>query len=69
MRMPNQRNAGGIVGDTPSHTDELYVMTSSTATPRRLTDFNGFVDSLSLGRTTTIDWRGPDGFHEDGVLT
>jgi dipeptidyl aminopeptidase/acylaminoacyl peptidase len=58
-----------FVGDTRGRADELYVMTSADATPRRLTDVNGFLDSLSLGRTETIDWRGPNGFHEDGVLT
>jgi dipeptidyl aminopeptidase/acylaminoacyl peptidase len=58
-----------FVGDTPSHADELYVMDSLDARPRRLTDVNGFLDSLSLGRVATIDWPGPDGFHEDGVLT
>ncbi len=58
-----------FVGDTPSHADELYVMDSLDARPRRLTDVNAFLDSLSLGRTATIGWRGPDGFREDGVLT
>lgn len=58
-----------FVGNTPSHADELYVMASPEAKPRRLTDVNGFLDSLSLGRRATIDWQGPGGFHEDGVLT
>lgn len=57
-----------FVGDTPRHADELYVMLSPTARPQRLTDVNGFLDSLSLGHTATIDWSGPDGFREDGVL-
>ena len=63
---------GGLVafvGHTPSHADELYAMTSVAVRPRRLTDVNGFLDSLSLGRVTTIEWQGPDGFREDGVLT
>ncbi|HUA23580.1 MAG TPA: S9 family peptidase [Steroidobacteraceae bacterium] len=58
-----------FVGATAGHGDELYVMTSPGAAARRLTDLNGFLDSLSLGRTTTIEWHGPDGFREDGVLT
>jgi dipeptidyl aminopeptidase/acylaminoacyl peptidase len=57
-----------FVGDTPAHADELYVMASPGARPRRVTDLNGFLDSLSLGRVATIDWRA-NGFHEDGVLT
>src|SRR6185312_15995242 len=42
---------------------------SVNAKPRRLTDVNAFVASLDLGRTESIAWTGPDGFHEDGVLT
>jgi len=58
-----------FVGATASHGDELYVMASPGASPRRLTDLNGFLDSLSLGRVATVDWHGPNGFREDGVLT
>ena len=57
-----------FVGSTPTHGDELYVMASPTSQPRRLTDINALLDSLSLGRTATIDWQGPNGFREDGVL-
>ncbi|MGH8127586.1 MAG: S9 family peptidase [Gammaproteobacteria bacterium] len=58
-----------FVGNTATHPDELYVMNSPDAKPRRLTDVNGFVDKLQLGRTTTVNWKGPNDFHEDGVLT
>ena len=58
-----------FIGSTLSHPDELYVMDSVTAKPRRLTDVNAFVDGLSLGRTESVAWQGPDGFQEDGVLT
>jgi len=58
-----------FLGSTPRHPDELYVMNVSKPAPRRLTDLNGFVDSLALGRVRAITWNGPDGFHEDGVLT
>ncbi|TAL89476.1 MAG: S9 family peptidase [Rhodanobacter sp.] len=58
-----------FIGSTTSHPGELYVMNSTSAKPRRLTNLNAFVDKLALGRTESIDWQGPDGFHEDGVLT
>ncbi|HET7395448.1 MAG TPA: S9 family peptidase [Gammaproteobacteria bacterium] len=58
-----------FTGSTATHPDELYVMDSVTAKPRRLTDLNAFVDKLKLGRTETLNWQGPDGFGEDGVLT
>ena len=58
-----------FVGTTATHPDELYVLHSLRAKPRRLTDVNGFVDKLQLGRSATIDWKGPNNFREDGVLT
>ncbi len=58
-----------FVGSTPTHPDELYVMDSPHARPRRLTDVNGFIGNIALGRSETVNWTGPGGFHEDGVLT
>ena len=58
-----------FVGNTARHPDELYVMSSVNAKPRRLTDLNAFVDKLQLGRTVPVNWQGPDGFRADGVLT
>ena len=58
-----------FIGSTANHPGELYVMKSTSAKPRRLTNRNAFIDQLALGRTESIDWEGPDGFHEDGVLT
>ncbi|HEY8682730.1 MAG TPA: S9 family peptidase [Rhodanobacter sp.] len=63
--------AGAIVfiGSTPTHPGELYVLDSVSAKPRRLTNANAFVDGLALGHTESIEWQGPNGFREDGVLT
>ncbi|HVX03546.1 MAG TPA: S9 family peptidase [Rhodanobacteraceae bacterium] len=58
-----------FIGSTATHPSELYVLDSTRARPRRLTDVNAFVDDLDLGRTESIDWTGPGGFREDGVLT
>ncbi|HYW77729.1 MAG TPA: S9 family peptidase [Gammaproteobacteria bacterium] len=58
-----------FIGSTASHPPELYIMKSVHAMPRRLTDVNGFVDKIALGRSKTVNWTGPGGFHEDGVLT
>ena len=58
-----------FVGYTPTHPAELYVLDATNGKPRRLTNVNAFVDGLTLGHVASIDWQGPDGFHEDGVLT
>ncbi len=72
---PGEENASvsnsgvvAFIGSTSTHPSELYVLDSVTGKPRRLTNFNGFVDSLALGKAENIDWKGPDGFDEDGVL-
>jgi dipeptidyl aminopeptidase/acylaminoacyl peptidase len=65
----SKTGAVAFVGSTKTHPNELYVMESVNAKPRRLTDVNAFVDGLTLGRTESIQWQGPNGFKEDGVLT
>src|SRR5712664_4140314 len=61
---------GDIVfaGSTPTQPSELYYMASAGDKPRRLTDFNHEIASLALGKAESIEWKGPDGFEEDGVL-
>ena len=58
-----------FTGSTPDHPEELYVMHSVDDSPKRLTNLNSFVDSLALAKVKGIEWNGPDGFNEDGVLT
>jgi len=53
---------------TPSHPKELYVMSSATATPKRLTNLNNAIASLQLGRSERMTWSN-EGFDEDGVVT
>jgi dipeptidyl aminopeptidase/acylaminoacyl peptidase len=58
-----------FIGATAMQPAELYVLDSTRAKPRRLTHVNAFVDALNIGRSEAIQWQGPDGFAEDGVLT
>ena len=58
-----------FIGSTRTHPDELYVVASADAKPRRLTDVNAFVDKLDLGRTESVQWKTDDGMDADGVLT
>jgi dipeptidyl aminopeptidase/acylaminoacyl peptidase len=64
----SKTGAVAFIGTTANHPSELYVLDSLSARPRRLTNVNAFTDSLDLGRTESIEWNGPDGFREDGVL-
>lgn len=58
-----------LVGSEPQRPTELYLMASAAATPERLTDFNAHIAAMELGKTETIEWDGPDGFRQDGVVT
>ncbi len=57
-----------FTGSTPTQPSELYYMASANEKPRRLTDFNHEIVSLALGKAEKFEWKGPDGFQEDGVL-
>jgi len=57
-----------FLGSTPTQPDELYYLASADAKPQRLTDFNHEIATLDLGHTDAFEWKGPDGFAEDGVV-
>jgi dipeptidyl aminopeptidase/acylaminoacyl peptidase len=48
---------------------ELYYLPPSSATPRKLTHLNDFLANIAIGRMTELNWTGPAGFQEDGVVT
>ncbi len=48
---------------------ELYYLRAGAKAPRRLTHFNDFLSRIAPGRMTELNWAGPDGFAEDGVVT
>ena len=57
-----------FTGTTPTQPTELYYLSSTSAKPKRLTDFNHEIAALDLGRIDTFEWKGPDGFAADGTL-
>jgi dipeptidyl aminopeptidase/acylaminoacyl peptidase len=57
-----------FTGSEPDRPTELYFMPGANARPRRLTDFNHGIAALELGRVETVEWAGPDGFRENGIL-
>ncbi len=58
-----------LIGVDPQRPEELYLMESASARPKRLTDFNAELASRQVGRVESISWEGPDGFEENGILT
>jgi len=57
-----------FTGSTPTQPSELYYLASPDAKPKHLTDFNHQIAALNLGRTDSFEWKGPDGYAEDGIV-
>jgi dipeptidyl aminopeptidase/acylaminoacyl peptidase len=57
-----------FTGSTPREPSELYYMASANDAPKRLTNFNQEIAALALGKAENFQWKGPDGFEEDGVI-
>ena len=63
----SKNGAIAFTGTTPNHPRELYVMDSTDARPRAVTNFNDWISSKELGNVETVTWKN-EGFDEDGVL-
>jgi dipeptidyl aminopeptidase/acylaminoacyl peptidase len=58
----------GFVGSQGRRPVELYHMSSPSAPLRQLTRFNEPIVALALGNVEAIEWQGPDGWRENGIL-
>jgi dipeptidyl aminopeptidase/acylaminoacyl peptidase len=58
-----------VVATSASSARELYLLAPGSTTPRQLTHVNDFLHGIGLGAMDELTWDGPDGFHEDGVVT
>lgn len=58
-----------FVGSKATQPTELWYMASPSSAPKRLTNLNAAADALDYGKMDSVQWQGPDGFTEDGVLT
>jgi dipeptidyl aminopeptidase/acylaminoacyl peptidase len=48
---------------------ELYYLRRGSKTPRQLTHVNAFIANVKIGAMSELNWTGPGGFAEDGVVT
>lgn len=58
-----------FIATTAARARELYYLPAGSTRPRRLTHFNDFLAQIAIGRMAELDWNGPNGFFEDGVVT
>jgi dipeptidyl aminopeptidase/acylaminoacyl peptidase len=53
---------------TPDRPSELYVMDTPAAKPRKLTNFNAWIDEVALGKFERVTWKS-DEWEPDGIVT
>ena len=58
-----------FIATTATSARELYYLPSGSRVPRQLTHYNAFLSHIAIGVMTELNWTGPDGFEEDGVVT
>lgn len=58
-----------FVGAEPDRPNDVYVMSTTGSAPRRITHYGDEIASLDFGGNEMVEWGGPDGFRENGVLT
>ena len=58
-----------FVGQTKTDPYELYLIAPEGGQPRVLTHENASLSDLTLARSETVNWKGPEGRSLDGVLT
>jgi dipeptidyl aminopeptidase/acylaminoacyl peptidase len=57
-----------LVGNEPDRPNELYYKETPDSPLQRLTDFNGHIAALELGRQEPLQWKS-EGFDVDGIVT
>ncbi|HZZ66201.1 MAG TPA: S9 family peptidase [Candidatus Baltobacteraceae bacterium] len=57
-----------FAGNAPDRPSELFLLRPGATAPRRLTDYNAWIERYRLGTPHTIAWRTFDGLQADGVV-
>ncbi|HEY1773778.1 MAG TPA: S9 family peptidase [Gammaproteobacteria bacterium] len=58
-----------FVAAEPERPNDVYVMTTTGSAPQRITHYGDELAALDYGGNEMLEWDGPDGFREDGVIT
>lgn len=57
-----------VPANTAQHPNEVYVATTRNRTLRRVTNHNGWLAQVQLGRQETVEYTARDGWRMEGVL-
>lgn len=65
----NSKGNIALTGSEPNHPIEVYYIAGPDAKIARLTGFNDEIEALELSKNERVEWKGPDGHTNDGVVT
>jgi dipeptidyl aminopeptidase/acylaminoacyl peptidase len=60
--------AVSLLGDTPRHPQEVYLIPAGANTPRRITDSNPWLETMRLAPQEVVTFKARDGLELEGIL-
>ena len=57
-----------MLGQTPQHPSEVFLVNAGAKSPKRLTDANPWLAEIRLARQEVVEWKARDGLRLEGVL-
>ena len=58
----------GLVGQSPQHPNEVFVLPPGSSEPQRLTQSNAWIDDMRFAKQEVVRWNARDGLELQGVL-
>ncbi|MEO7963718.1 MAG: hypothetical protein ABIT38_07400, partial [Gemmatimonadaceae bacterium] len=71
VRQPSYSRDGSRVAfaaDSPNAPADVYVTDAAFASPKKISNVNPVVSSLTLGETEVVTWKSTDGWSVEGIL-
>ncbi len=68
VSLSHDGTVAALVGHTPTHPYEVYLLETDTGSARRLTDSNPVVNDLRFAKQEVVTWKARDGMQLQGIL-
>ena len=68
VSLSDDGRTAALVGQSPTHPPEVFLMGKGDGAARRLTRSNPWLDEMRFARQEVVDWKARDGLELEGVL-
>lgn len=68
IRLSSDGSTAALLGHSPTHPTEVFLLADGDDEPRRLTDGNPWLTEMRFARQETVTWQARDGLELRGVL-